>query len=215
MATNSIAGWIWLGLALGGIGYAASQGIRAGVDKKVEIEKERNAALVARLNERMGDAIVDARSGDIASALAKLERLAEEYPDRAALWLNIGIAHRASGNVDKSMAALDRALELAPNDWDIVAEKATVLIEAKKPELGVQVASKIPPRLGRMPDRLRADPTWVDLEESEGSKALREKHGVAARLGDTGIRSIEEMDRQIKAYPEEIQKRLEAERAAN
>ncbi|MEQ9500854.1 MAG: tetratricopeptide repeat protein [Deltaproteobacteria bacterium] len=209
MATNSIVGWIWLGGVLGVIGYAASLGLASGQKAQVEIEKKKHEAEIRQLNEKMRQTIMTARDGNLDAAIKRFKELDEEYPNQPALLMNLSIAHRASGDLESSMDALDRALKIAPEDWDLVAEKATVLLEVKKPDDAIAVAEKIPVRLGRMPERLRADPLWADLPASDRYNALRKKHGVGKVLGETGINTAETIRNQIKSYPADIQKKLE------
>lgn len=209
MATNSIAGWIWLGGVLGLIGYAASQGLASGQKAQAEIEKKKNEARIHQLNQKMRETIMTAREGRLGDAIKEFQALDEEYPEQPALLMNLAIAHRASGDLESAMDTLDRALKIAPKDWDLVAEKATVLLEVKRPDDAIALAETIPVRLGRMPERLRADPLWADLPSSERYDALRKKHGVGKVLGDTGINPKEAIRQQIKSYPADIQKKLE------
>lgn len=209
MATNSIAGWIWLGGMLGVIGYAASQGLAAGREAQHDIEKKAEEARVKALNDKMREAIMVAREGDFDAAIIRLKQLDEEYPNRAAVLMNLAIAYRAGGNLEGAMDMIDRAIQVAPEDWDLVAEKATILLEAKKVDDALTVAEKIPGRLGRMPERLRADPLWFELEQSDRYEALRKKHGLGKLVGETGINSAEEIQRQIKSYPDDLQKKFE------
>lgn len=60
----------------------------------------------------------------LAEAIAKLEAELQRDPNQVEGWRLLGRAYVADGKVDKAASALDRALKLAPDDPDLLAETA-------------------------------------------------------------------------------------------
>jgi aspartate beta-hydroxylase len=67
---------------------------------------------------------------DPTGALALLERAARADPKAAVIPLNIAFAHRALGNTDAELAALDRALAIDPYFYPALLAKGTALERA-------------------------------------------------------------------------------------
>jgi tetratricopeptide (TPR) repeat protein len=67
-------------------------------------------------------AVLRLSQGDVEAGLAELRALAEEEPDDARRWLALGAETVVEGRFVESQAALDRALEVAGGDQQILAE---------------------------------------------------------------------------------------------
>ena len=126
----------------------------------------------------MRDAIMLGRQGDLGGAEHALATLAEKYPDHGAIWYNLGIARMGLENTDGAIEAFDKAVEVDPEDWDAVAELATLALEKGEASVGFDKLETIPPGQGRMQARLLRDPRWKDHAEAPRMKALRTKHGI-------------------------------------
>lgn len=170
MGQHVIAGTLWLGLAIGGIGFAAKSGLEGSARYKVQqvVNKELKAAI--GLAER----------GQIKESIGVMEKLAVRYPKEPTLWLNLGIARRADQQFEAADEAFVKALVLNPDDYDAIAERATVAKERGKVDDALSLLEKIPVGEGRMVQRLVQDPVWDSLRGDERMKKIRIKHNVVS-----------------------------------
>jgi tetratricopeptide (TPR) repeat protein len=67
-------------------------------------------------------AVLRLSQGDVEAGLSELRALAEEEPDDARRWLALGSETLIEGRFAESQAALDRALEVAGGDQQVLAE---------------------------------------------------------------------------------------------
>lgn len=121
-----------------------------------------------------------------------LEHSTARFPNSVDLWLNRGIAERSLNRLDDAERSLRRALELKSDDWDVVAELATVKKSQGHVDVALNELEQIPAMAGRMRIRLRLDPVWQDLGDNPRMQALIEKHGAFVE-GDTGMKRLEEI----------------------
>jgi len=67
------------------------------------------------------------RSGDLQTSVRLLEQAAELRPDDFTLWLRIAATHRGTGKPQAALAAVHRALTLAPLDFSALLLRASLL----------------------------------------------------------------------------------------
>lgn len=185
--------WIWagafLGLSIGGIGWGAMKGVaasRAALHEEVREAEARpqpsNEGKVADpdegLRRQLRMAIFLGRQGEFEAAEQALLDLVNQHPDRSSLWLNLGVARVGGGKLDAAETAFKKALQLAPEDWDAVAELANVALERGELDAAVRIADRIPAQQGRMEARLARDLRWRKHLGDPRVQALREKHGL-------------------------------------
>jgi hypothetical protein len=119
-----------------------------------------------------------ARNGDYPTVIQRLEQLIEKHPNEPGLYLNLGIAQRAAEKLDDADRTFAKVLEMDPNDYDAMAERANIQKEKGNLDAAIDILEKIPPRGGRVDVRLRDDPLWFDVGDNPRVKALRQKHGI-------------------------------------
>ncbi len=139
----------------------------------------------------MQAAMLLAESGNPEAAVDQLKKLVDQYPDFKGIRFNLAIALRAARKLDEADAQF-AALE-TKDDWDLVAERATILKLRGKVDESLALLDTIPAGSARIPQRFGTE-EWSDLLEDPRVRALLEKHG--QDLGDTSIRAIEELERQ-------------------
>lgn len=171
MKEHPIAAGVWLILVVGGLGFAAKAGMEASVEHRKHEEKE-------QINAELSKIIEMGQRGKMDQAIEALKGLVAKHPDKAGLHLNLGVAYRAAGNLEKASAAFAKTLELDSKDYDAMAEQASILLEQKKPDEAISLIEKIPTNEGRLRQRLRDDPLWAGLAKDPRVQALRNKHGV-------------------------------------
>jgi tetratricopeptide (TPR) repeat protein len=171
MKDHPIAAGTWLLLIVGGIGFLGFTGLQSGAEHEKNAEK-------SGLNQEL-EAIIDAgRRGEYDVAIQGLEGMIAKYPNEPSLYLNLGIAQRAAERLDDADRTFAKVLELDPNDYDAMAERANILREKGNLEGALELMDKIPPGKGRVNMRLRDDPLWLEVAEEPRVKALRQKHGI-------------------------------------
>ena len=159
----------------------------------------------AEIRQQMRQAIEAAQRQDYQTAERLLVRASEKYPTTPAIWLNLGIAYRAANKLDAADRALARVLDLAPEDWDAVAEQATIQFLRGKADLAFSLLEKIPANQGQVNARLRIDPDWAKFSSDSRMEALRTKHGVVAQ-GETSVRQVERIQEQKKVHQSQAKK---------
>ena len=137
------------------------------------------------------------RQLDFESAERILVEASEKYPRVPAVWLNLGICYRSLDKLDAAERAFARVLELNNEDWDAVAEQATVRLVRGKVDEAFEMLASIPANKGQVPQRLRSDPDWTKHGTHQRMRALLEKHGVVA-LRDTSVQRAQEILRRKK-----------------
>ncbi len=177
---HPIAAGAWLVLVVGGIGALATLGLQSSADNEKKTER-------GELNKELDEIIAAGRNGDYDVAIERLEEMIGKHPDEPSLYLNLGIAQRAAGKLDDADRTFAKVLEIDPNDFDAMAERANILRERGDLEAAIDLMEKIPPNEGRLNMRLREDPLWIEVATNPRVKALREKHGVTDET-DTSLR---------------------------
>jgi tetratricopeptide (TPR) repeat protein len=195
MSNHPIVGFGFLALVVGGIGYGASQGVAASLatmaahaaEEHARQEAEERArqeaekvAHDAKIQEVMRAAVMAVQSENFDDAIKLLSQLAEQEPKDAAVWLNLGIAQRAAERWDDADASFQKVLAINPEDFDAVAERATVKKVKGDIEGALTLFESIPISEGRMLERLAYDPTFADLDKNERFQKLLEKHDAKA-----------------------------------
>jgi tetratricopeptide (TPR) repeat protein len=156
---------VFLSVGLGGLGYLA-----------VTSKARGDARFAADVNRAIDMA---RHGGDLESAVAALEKLAEKRPHVGEVWLNLGVGLAGLGRLDEAEAALLKARAARPDDWDVVAELAGLEAMRGKPDRALELLESIPPKAGQMLERLdTADQRWMEIVLTPRYSALREKHGL-------------------------------------
>ena len=192
MKAHPLFGGLWLAATLGGIvvgGFYANGAAKVKAETRARDE----------VRERMGQAVMAGRAGRYADAAKMLRALQAEYPKSTSIALNLGIAYRALEMPDEALAEFDKVLAHTPEDWDAVAEVASIHLEKGDLEAALATMEKIPAGEGQVEARLRGDAVWTDLEATERLQALRTKHGVGERA-DTSTRRLQEMERRRREF---------------
>jgi len=126
-------------------------GMQSALNQAIEIDPKFTLALVARA--RLYAASLNADIGteeNYASRRTELEKLALQDLDRAlALDSNLGAAHAALAQIHQfnwrraeAKAAYDRALELSPNDPDVLTDYGYFRLAMGKPEDAIRLANR-------------------------------------------------------------------------
>jgi len=102
------------------------QQMREAIDRSLSLDPDHPTALEARANYRAGF------EGDMASALADLERASELAPGSSTIWNGLGLVLSARGANREAEAALLRAIELDPLDPVSHANLALVYLEQNR-----------------------------------------------------------------------------------
>ena len=131
-------------------------------------------------------AIMAHRQLDFETAEKLLVKLSERYPHVAAVWLNLGICYRSLDKLDAADRAFARVLEIDAQDWDAIAERATIRVQKGQVDKAFEMVAQVPAYKGQMQERLRADEIWIGVRDDERMKPLMLKHGVVTD-GDTSV----------------------------
>lgn len=203
---HPIAGAAFLVVMFGLIGTAAYRGQEAVWTRQAE-EAERGAQAAAdaereRLRGRMSDAMYAAESGEVDKAIAMFEALVQEHPERPALRFNLGLAYRGADRIEDAEKVFDALLARNAQDWDALAEKATLAKQRGDLEAALALLVRIPERKGGVATRIKGDVTWADALEDPRLVKILERH-VEDATGDTAIRRLAEVERQRKAFEHE------------
>ena len=159
-------------------------------------------ALKREIQGIMRRAIYAFRQLDYESAEKLLVDASEKYPTVPAVWLNLGICYRGMDKLDAADRAFARVLELDAEDWDAVAERATVRVMRGDVDDAFKVMNRIPPNKGQMQQRLRSDPSWLKFADDERMVALRKKHGVVLEEGES--KALEAQRRVLESAAKDV-----------
>lgn len=200
MSHHPIAGFGFLAVMLGGIGFLAFKGVESSrayeADRRAQeaLRQEEEAARAkeeaarARAEEiqnHIRTAVMAAQREDFTVAIEVLQKAADRFNDSTALWLNLGIAQRGAEQWDEAEKSFKRVLVLDPNDWDGIAESGTIRVVKGDLEGAFAFFERIPAGEGRMLERLAYDPTFNELDKEPRFTALVAKHGATELRRDT------------------------------
>lgn len=118
-----------------------------------------------------GLAAISAARGELDIAIALLEELARDYPDRPHILANLGYAHYLKGNHFDARVALERSLELDPSNTGVRSKLALVL-QKTDGHGGAATASDAPAVDSAGPDA-KSEPLPQVVELTPGVYALR------------------------------------------
>ncbi|MEO0437847.1 MAG: aspartyl/asparaginyl beta-hydroxylase domain-containing protein [Pseudomonadota bacterium] len=99
------------------------------------------------------------RSGDGSGALQLLEQAVQENPNSSDLYMNVAMAHRATGSLPAAVNALNRALAIEPYSFLALLSKGSILEQMNQPKGAAEVyknALKIAPAAQNAPSSLKA-----------------------------------------------------------
>lgn len=186
---------------LGALGVTVKLAVdaqRAEQAKEARVAEGPDEAVKREVRGILRRAIHAHRQLDYETAEKLLRDASERYPDIAAVWLNLGICYRSLDKLDAADRAFARVLEINAQDWDAIAERATVRLMRGQTDEAFTMLSSIPANKGQVNERLRSDPDWRKARGDARMPALLEKHGVVAD-GDTGLRQAQQVLEQRKA----------------
>lgn len=174
---HRIAGYGFLILMVGLIGWGSSQAIAR---SKNALNREQIRAAVER-----------GKRGEFDPAEELLREVLRRMPDHPDALLNLGIVQAALEQDDEADRTFSRLLELYPDDYDAIAERAGILKRRGKVEEAFAMLEKIPLHEGHVKERLETDPLWADLRGDERLLALLQKHGGSVEPTETTLRPIQ------------------------
>ncbi len=143
-----------------------------------------------KIRDAMARAIQLHRQLDFEGAERLLRRTSERYPRVPAVWLNLGICLRSLNKLDEADRAFARVLQLNDEDWDAVAERATIRVLRGDADEAFALLQQVPANKGQVYERLRSDPDWKKYRDDPRMTPLRAKHGVVADR-DTSLQQTE------------------------
>ena len=123
-------------------------------------------------------------------ALENAQTAAKMYPESAGAYRLIGRVYQMQRRYDEALAMMERAIELNPNDGDILANYGVVLIYAGRPEEGIKWGSEA---IRRNPHH----PGWYKSVMATGSFLAGRNEDALRYL--TGIDSPKMWDRRLLA----------------
>lgn len=207
MSHHPIAGFGFLAVMLGGIGFLSFKGIESSqayeAERRAQQERQRQEeaaraeqeaarSRAEEIQNHIRTAVMAAQRDDFPVAIEILKKAADRFNDSTALWLNLGIAQRGAEQWDDAELSFKRVLVLDPNDWDGLAESATIRVVKGDLEGAFGFFERIPTGEGRMLERLAYDPTFNDLDKEPRFTALVAKHGATELRRETLARVKEE-----------------------
>jgi tetratricopeptide (TPR) repeat protein len=113
--------------------------------------------------------------------------------------LNLGLAYKGLELYEQADAQFQRVLAEDPQDWDAVAERATLLKIKGEEGKAFELMETVPEGQGRMAERLEGDSDWAEAGDIDRLDKLRRRHGGEER-GDTAVRRLMEMDQRRKDF---------------
>jgi len=141
-------------------------------------------ALVERANAAL-------RTGDVAQAIQLLEEAAKDKPDDATLWLQIAAMHRAASDFAAALAAVHKALAIAPLDFMGLLMRASLLQRMGDAQAGEAWGHALAQKpSGELPPQLSAAVAEGEQHHSVWLQA-REKRMLSA-MGEVEQRANEE-----------------------
>ena len=84
-----------------------------------------------------------ANEAPAAEAIAALEKKAQEDPDNAQVWADLGHAFFDSGQADNAIAAYTRALAIAPDDTNVRTDLGVMYFQSKKHREAISEFDKV------------------------------------------------------------------------
>ena len=169
--------------------------VTAPPEAPVDPEQERTT----KIRDAMSRAIQLHRQLDFEGAERLLRATAERYPRVAAVWLNLGICLRSLNKLDEADRAFARVLQLNDEDWDAIAERATIRFLRGDVEQAFALLQGVPANKGQVYERLRSDPDWKKYRDDPRMIPLLAKHGVVADR-DTSLHQSEDVLRRRKEH---------------
>lgn len=165
---HPLVGYAFLALVAALLFFAAKAGLEAS-RHKLMIEELKAAAEV-------GD------NGELEKSEAMLEKVAAQYPNSPEAAYMLGVVRLRAERLEEADKAFTRALELDPQDWDAVAERATIAKIRGDIETAVAMLEKIPAGHGHVYDRMR-DSVWIDVRGDERMRNVYNKHRISLESG--------------------------------
>jgi aspartyl/asparaginyl beta-hydroxylase (cupin superfamily) len=129
----------------------------------------------ARLLEEQADRAASA--GEFAAARSLLEQAAEADGSSLALWLKLSSMCKASGDLKGALAAIDRALAIAPLDFSALLSRALILERLGDPNVGEEFGNalaQMPPD-GDVPEPMRPVVAHARSRRDEHRRALEQR----------------------------------------
>lgn len=135
-----------------------------------------NAKPLDPVSAEIMEAVMMGEGGNIEGAAKKLREISERHPDNTDALFNLGIALTGLERFDEADRVFQQVLEKEPEDYEAVAERATILLAQGKVEQALALAENIPPGEGRLGLRLEYHERWATLK-GDRVAALKKKHG--------------------------------------
>ena len=198
MKDHNVAAGLFLAMVLGGLGWfvtVAIDGVWVDSAARAEATK-RERDEVRRI---LRSAVEYGHRARYKEAIGILDGATEKYGQYSAIWLNLGIAQRAEGDLAGAARSFQRALKENPKDWDALAETATVQKLLGQESAALASLERIPAGRGRVKERLEVDPVWGAAEDDRRLSALREKHRRAGPK-DTSIHQLQQMEKRRRQF---------------
>jgi cytochrome c-type biogenesis protein CcmH/NrfG len=145
--------------------------ISVGISKGLESQKKEEL----RAGMREARDLVEA--GKVSDGVERFRSLTHEDPENTAVWLNLGIALTASGDLASAKGAFEKVLQLDPKDYDATAELAQLRAQEGETASAFEALESIPSGEGQLKIRLDAEPWW-SLRDDPKVQSLRKKHGL-------------------------------------
>ena len=169
MKDHNVAAGVFLLMFVGGVGTLITYKTMQQHDRAGKEERE-------EVREVLRTAVEQGQRGRFKEAISVLQEATGPYGRYSAIWLNLGIAQRATGDLESAAHSFEEALKANPNDWDAIAERATVQKLRGSEADALASLERIPPGHGRVRERLEVDPAWGEAKDAERLEALRQKH---------------------------------------
>lgn len=207
MSNHPIAGFGFLAIMLGGIGFLSMKGVegsrtwqaerhaeeeRAKKEEEERAAQEANRARAEAIQGQIRAAVMAAERDELPLAIEMLKKAADQWPDSTGLWLNLGIAQRGAEQWDEAEKSFNRVLVLDAKDWDAVAELGTIRVVKQDLDGAFGFFDKIPVGEGRMTERLAYDPTFAQLDADPRFVALLGRHSALELRQEAKARMAEE-----------------------
>ncbi|MBX2811185.1 MAG: tetratricopeptide repeat protein [Myxococcales bacterium] len=196
MSRNYLWAGGFLAVTLALIIQGAVSGVGASLSRSHQQAKAEQIADREALKSAVADGIVLGEQGDFQGAMNVFEQLAVKYPQHAAVWLNLGIARGAMGNIIGAEAAFQWVLRMSPQDYDALAELANIALQRGDIGRAVALAKDIPMGEGRLRERLASDERWLRYQHDHRVVELRRQYGLP--VVDTSERARKELERAMR-----------------
>ncbi len=127
--------------------------------------------------------VLVAESRDAGEALFR--QRTREHPESPSAWLGLALLVREAGRYDEALEVLARAEKLAPDDPEILHEKAATWLRQGRREDALALLERLR-RSGRAPLPALQDLAWAYLEADQPEKALAVYDEIARAAPDWG-----------------------------